>query len=97
MVFSPHMSDIGHPLTPLIGSMTESAMLTQSPLSNGSFFQYACGQKLRRNSDYYREQAVEYRKLADAAEDPAAKKEFLELAEACEEAADKIDDCRASG
>jgi len=34
-------------------------------------------------------QAVEYRKLADAAEDPAAKKEFLELAEACEEAADK--------
>jgi hypothetical protein len=49
------------------------------------------------NSDYYREQAVEYRKLAEAAKDPAAKKEFLELAEACEEAADKIDDCRASG
>ena len=46
---------------------------------------------------YYREQAVEYRKLAEAAKDPAAKKEFLELAEACEEAADKIDDCRASG
>jgi hypothetical protein len=49
------------------------------------------------NSDYYREQAAEYRKLAEAANDPAAKKEFLELAEACEEAADKIDDCRASG
>ena len=49
------------------------------------------------NSDYYQEQAVEYPKLAEAAEDPAAKKEFLELAEACEEAADKIDDCRASG
>ena len=82
-----------------IGSMTESAMLTQSPRSNGSFFQYACFQKLHRmhNSDYYREQAVEYRKLAEAAKDPAAKKEFLELAEACEEAADKIDDCRASG
>ena len=28
---------------------------------------------------------------------PPPKKEFLELAEACEEAADKIDDCRASG
>jgi hypothetical protein len=49
------------------------------------------------NSDYYREQAAEYRKLSEAAEGPAAKREFLELAEACEEAADKIDDCRASG
>ena len=49
------------------------------------------------NSDYYREQGAEYRKLTEAAEDPAAKREFLELAEACEEAADKIDDCRASG
>jgi len=29
-----------------------------------------------------------------ATENAAAKKEFLELAEACEEAADKIDDCR---
>ena len=48
------------------------------------------------NSDYYQEQAVEYPKLAEAAEDPAAKKESLELAEACEEAADKIDECRAS-
>jgi hypothetical protein len=49
------------------------------------------------NSDYYREQADHYRKLAASADDPAAKREFLELAEACEEAADKIDDCRASG
>ena len=31
------------------------------------------------NSDYYREQAAEYRKLAEAADNPAAKKEFLEL------------------
>jgi hypothetical protein len=38
-----------------------------------------------------------YVRFAKAAEDPAAKKEFLELAEACEEAADKIDNCRASG
>jgi len=49
------------------------------------------------NSDYYREQADHYRKLAAAAENAAAKQEFLELATACEEAADKMDDCRASG
>jgi len=49
------------------------------------------------NSDYYREQADHYRQLAENAGDPAAKQEFLELAAACEEAADKMDDCRASG
>ncbi|MGA8177120.1 MAG: hypothetical protein WB839_20610 [Pseudolabrys sp.] len=49
------------------------------------------------NSDYYREQAAKYRELAEGAKDAAAKQEFLELAAACEEAADKIDDCRASG
>jgi hypothetical protein len=49
------------------------------------------------NSDYYREQAAKYRELAEGEKDAAAKKEFLELAAACEEAADKIDDCRASG
>ena len=49
------------------------------------------------NSDYYREQAAHYRELADQAKDAAAKQEFLELAAACEEAADKMDDCRASG
>ena len=49
------------------------------------------------NSDYYREQADHYRKLAAAAENAAAKQEFLELATACEEAADNMDDCRASG
>lgn len=49
------------------------------------------------NSDYYREEAAKYRKLAEAAKDAAAKKEFMELAEACETAADKIDDSRASG
>jgi len=65
---------------------------------SGSFPQSSL-KKLSRihNSDYYREQAAEYRKLAEAAENPADKKEFLEVAEACEEAADKIDDCRASG
>jgi len=49
------------------------------------------------NSDYYREQAAHYRELADGASEPAAKQEYLELAAACEEAADRIDDCRASG
>jgi hypothetical protein len=51
------------------------------------------------NSDYYREQAEHYRQLAESVDDPAAKQVFLELAAAaaCEEAADKMDDCRASG
>jgi len=49
------------------------------------------------NSDYYREHANYYRFLAAAAENAAAKQEFLELAAACEEAADKMDDSRASG
>jgi hypothetical protein len=49
------------------------------------------------NSDYYREQAAKYRELAEGTKDPAAKQELLELATACEEAADKMDDCRASG
>jgi hypothetical protein len=49
------------------------------------------------NSDYYREQALHYRQLAAAAQDAAARQEYLELAVACEEAADKMDDCRASG
>jgi hypothetical protein len=49
------------------------------------------------NSDYYREEAAKYRQLAGATNDATAKKEFLELAEACEAAADKIDDSRASG
>ena len=49
------------------------------------------------NSDYYREQAAKYRELADSATDAAAKQEYLELAAACEETADQIDDRRASG
>ena len=48
-------------------------------------------------SDYYREQAQHYRQVAAEADDPAARQEFLELAAACEDAADKMDDCRASG
>ena len=54
-------------------------------------------ERCMHNSDYYREQAAKYRELAEGEKDAAAKQEFLELAAACEEAADKIDDCRASG
>ena len=57
----------------------------------------ARGKCRMHNSDSYREQAAKYRELAEGAKDAAAKQEFLELAAACEEAADKIDDCRASG
>ena len=48
-------------------------------------------------SDYLREEAAKYRKLADEAADPLIRQEFLELAEVCEEVADKIEDRRASG
>lgn len=49
------------------------------------------------HSDYLREQAVKYRELAEKAEDPLIKQEFLELAGVCEEVANNIDDRRASG
>jgi hypothetical protein len=55
------------------------------------------GRRRMHNSDFYREEAAKYRQLAEAASDAAAKQEFLELAAACEEVADHIDDCRASG
>ena len=48
-------------------------------------------------SDYLRGQAKEYRALAEDASDPVIKQELLELAETCEEVADRIDDRRASG
>jgi hypothetical protein len=49
------------------------------------------------SSDYYREQAEYYRLLAGSAESDADRHELLELAITCEEAADNIDDHRASG
>jgi hypothetical protein len=49
------------------------------------------------NSDYLREQAEQYRQLAAAEVKKAEKQELLELAVACEEVANKIDDLRASG
>jgi hypothetical protein len=48
-------------------------------------------------SDYLREQAAEYRRLAEAAQDPATRTDLLETAEVCEEVANNIDDRRASG
>jgi hypothetical protein len=48
-------------------------------------------------SDYLRDQAAKYRTLAEKAADAFVKKEFLELADTCEEVANEIDDRRASG
>jgi hypothetical protein len=48
-------------------------------------------------SDYLREEAAKYRALAAAATDPFVRQEYLDLAEVCEEAANDIDDRRASG
>jgi hypothetical protein len=48
-------------------------------------------------SDYLREEAAKYREIAEKAIDPFVKKEFLDLADACEEAANDMDDRRASG
>jgi len=55
------------------------------------------GSLLMDNSDYYREQADYYRLLAASAETTIIKHEYLELAAACDDAADDIDDHRASG
>jgi hypothetical protein len=48
-------------------------------------------------SDYLREQAAEYRRLAEATEDPTSRADLLETADVCEEVANNIDDRRASG
>jgi dihydroneopterin aldolase len=47
--------------------------------------------------DYLREQAVQYRELADKAEDPLVQQEFLDLATVCEEVADRIEDRMTGG
>lgn len=48
-------------------------------------------------SDYLREQAAEYRRLAEAADDPAVKEDLFELAAIYEEVANNVDYRRASG
>ena len=49
------------------------------------------------DSDYLREQAAQYLELAKKQENSLAKKEFMHLAEICEEVANDMDDRRASG
>jgi hypothetical protein len=53
--------------------------------------------RMQHYSDYLREEAIKYRQSAEAAHEPSARQEFLELAAVCEEVANNIDDRRASG
>jgi len=70
----------------------------REPIAGVSEYCLACSEgPPMHNSDYLREQAEQYRQLAAAAVKEAEKKELLELADACEEVANKIDDLRASG
>jgi hypothetical protein len=48
-------------------------------------------------SDYLREQAAEYRLLAEASMDPTVRQDLFESAEICDEVANEVDDRRASG
>jgi hypothetical protein len=48
-------------------------------------------------ADYLREQAAEYRRLAEAADDPAVREDLFESAAIYEEVANDLDDRRASG
>lgn len=48
-------------------------------------------------SDYLRDQAAEYRRLAELADDPAAREDLFESAAIYEEVANDLDDRRLSG
>jgi len=48
-------------------------------------------------SDYLRDEAAKYRRLAETAEDPLVKQEFLDLAAVCEEVADNVEDRQTGG
>jgi hypothetical protein len=48
-------------------------------------------------SDYLRDQAAEYRLLAEASMDPAVRQDLFESAEICDEVANDVDDRRAAG
>jgi hypothetical protein len=48
-------------------------------------------------SDYLRDQAAAYRRLAESAEDPAVKVDLFESAEICEIVADDLDHRRPAG
>lgn len=47
--------------------------------------------------DYLRDQAVQYRQLADRSEDAFVKQELMELAAVCEEVANDIEDRLTAG
>jgi hypothetical protein len=55
------------------------------------------GHHSMHGSDYLRDEAAKYRQFAEAAQELAAKQEFLELAAVCDEVANEMDDRRASG
>jgi hypothetical protein len=48
-------------------------------------------------ADYLRDQATQYRRLAEKAEDPLIKQELLDLAATCEEVANDIEDRQPGG
>jgi hypothetical protein len=52
---------------------------------------------MQEYSDYLRDEAAKYRELAAKDQDICAKREFLELANICEEVANEMDDHRVSG
>jgi hypothetical protein len=47
--------------------------------------------------EYFRQQAATYRKLAEKTEDAFVKEELLDLADACEEVANNIEDRHTGG
>jgi hypothetical protein len=48
-------------------------------------------------SDYLREQAEEYRRLAESSDDPIEKEDLFESAAICDVVANDLDDRRAAG
>ena len=48
-------------------------------------------------ADYLRDEAAKYRQLAEQIDDPVVKSEMLELASACEEVANNIEDRLTGG
>src|SRR5450756_1969054 len=63
-----------------------------TPTDNSLFCRFSRGGCQMHYSDYLREQAAEYRRLAEEAEDPAIKEDFFDSAAICEEVANNIDD-----
>jgi hypothetical protein len=48
-------------------------------------------------NDYLRDQATKYRQLAEGAQDPRIKAELFELAEICDEVANRVEDRMTAG